>query len=172
MNHVLFTALNFSVIASSTAAALPVKRSTDVVITVAPALRSLETEQVLELSQSLIGASVALSEDGIGRATHHLGGFETAIELDGLMVREIVAAPLSGEDRAKGITRRYLAHVSYKTHRVWDEPMCAWTEWREKGYGFFPSEVIVEEIGGTMTARANRIADFAPGIDSGLVLPS
>jgi hypothetical protein len=93
MNHALFTALNFSVIASSTSAALPVKRSTDVVITACPEFHSLETEQVLEVSQTLIGASVDLSEDGIARATHHLGGFETAIELKGLMVREIVSAP-------------------------------------------------------------------------------
>jgi hypothetical protein len=171
MNHALFTALNFSVIASSSSAVVA-KRSTDVVITAGTAVYSLETEQVLELSQTLIGASVDLSEDGIGRATHHLGGFETAIELKGLMVREIVSAPLTEQDRANGITRRYLAHVSYKSHRVWDEPMCAWTEWREMGYGFFPSEVVVEEIDGALTARANRIADFVPGIESGLILPS
>jgi hypothetical protein len=172
MNHALFTALNFSVIATSTSAALPVKRSTDVVITASPEFHSLETEQVLEVSQTLIGASVDLSEDGIARATHHLGGFETAIELKGLMVREIVSAPLSAEDLLQGITRRYLADVSYKSHRVWDEPMSAWTEWREEGYGFFPSQVIVEDIGGTLTARAHRLGDFVPGIESGLILPS
>jgi hypothetical protein len=173
MNHALFTALNFSVIASSSSSAVvPVKRSTDVVITAATAACSLETEQVLGLSRTLIGASVDLSEDGIGRATHHLGGFETAIELKGLMVREIVSAPLTEEDQAQGITRRYLAQVSHKSHRVWDEPMRAWSEWREMGYGFFPSEVVVEEIDGALTARANRIADFVPGIESGLILPS
>jgi hypothetical protein len=170
MNHALFTALNFSVIASSSAAA-PVKRSTDVVIAAAP-VQTLETEKVLAASQLLLGASVALSEDGIARATHHLGGFETALELRGLMVREIVSAVLSDEDRSNGVTRRYHAQVSYKAHRVWDEPMGIWTEWRENGYGFFPTQVVVEEVGGTLTARAHRIADFVPGIESGLVLPS
>ena len=171
MNPAIFTALNFSVIASSSSAVVA-KRSTDVVITASTAVYSLETEQVLELSQTLIGASVDLGEDGIGRATHHLGGFETPLELRGLTVREIVSAPLTEEDRANGITRRYLARVSYKSHRVWDEPMRTWTEWRERGYGFFPSEVVVEEIDGALTARASRIADFVRGIESGLILPS
>ncbi|MCW1914121.1 hypothetical protein OJ996_11075 [Luteolibacter sp. GHJ8] len=171
MTPTLFTALNFSVIASSTTAAVPLKRSSDVVITSSPNLHCLETEAVLAASKKLLGASVAMIGD-VARSTHHLGGYETAIELKGLTIREIVAAPLSEEDRAKGVTRRYLAHVSYKSHRIWDEPMRSWTEWRETSYGFFPSQVIVEEIAGNFSARANRIADFVPGIETGLALPS
>jgi hypothetical protein len=172
MTSALFTALNFSVIATSSTVAVPLKRSTDVVITSSPILNCLETEAVLAASKKLLGASLAMDDNDIARSVHHLGGFETAIELKGLTIREIVAVSLSDEDRAGGVTRRYFAHVSYKSHRVWDEPMRAWTEWRETGYGFFPSQVVVEEIDGALSARANRIADFVPGIETGLVLPS
>ncbi len=135
-------------------------------ITDASPMRVKEASEVLAASSALIHGSVDLRSDGSARTTHKIGGFETRIEIQGLKVHEIVKEALTDKDRAAGITRRYVAHLECEAHRIWDGPMASWSEWRSSGYGFFPSSIIVEEIGGILKARANRIADFSPGIDA------
>jgi hypothetical protein len=136
------------------------------VITATTPMRAIEASEVLAASSALIGASVDLRADGSARTTHKIGEFETRIEIKGLSVREIVKAPLTEQDRQAGVSRRYIARLQCEAHRIWDAPMISWSEWRASGYGFFPSSVIVEEVDGTLKARATRIADFSPGIDA------
>ncbi|WP_035615901.1 hypothetical protein [Haloferula sp. BvORR071] len=135
-------------------------------ITATTPMRATEAEEVLAVSSEFIKASVAFRPDGCARTTHRIGDFHTRIEFKGLSVREIVKAPLSDTDRQAGISRRYFAHLQCEAHRIWDAPMIAWSEWHQSAYGFFPHSIIVEEIGGALKARANRIADFSPGIDA------
>lgn len=135
-------------------------------ITATTPMRAQEASEVLAASSALIQGSMDLRGDGSARTTHKLGGFETRIEIKGLSVHEIVKATLTEQDRAAGISRRYVAHLQCEAHRIWDGPMASWSEWRSNGYGFFPTSVIVEEIDGALKARANRIADFSPGIDA------
>jgi hypothetical protein len=129
-------------------------------------MRVQEASEVLAASSALIQGSVDMRTDGSARTTHKIGGFETRIEIKGLSVHEIVKASLTEQDRAAGITRRYVAHLQCEAHRIWDGPMASWSEWRSSSYGFFPTSIIVEEIAGTLKARANRIADFSPGLDA------
>lgn len=142
-----------------------VKGEADTTAAAAPMLLS-EQKEVLAASSGLITASVHLRPDGTARTTHRIGSFSTRVELRGLRVASIVKAPLSMTDRQQGIARRYLARLSCKAHRIWEGPIAGWSRWKQDAYGFFPSTVIVEEVGGTLVARATRISDFSPGIDS------
>lgn len=137
-------------------------------ITATDTMRQTEEKEVLAASTALLAASVDLREDGSARTTHQVGQFSNRIELMGLGISEIVKIPVSQADHQKGISRRYLARITCKAHRIWDGPMIAWSEWRENGYGFFPSSVVVEEINGTLSAHAKRLTDFSPGIDSSM----
>lgn len=134
----------------------------------AGAIRYSEEQEVIAASSALLAASVDLREDGTARTTHQIGQFSNRIELKGLAIDGILRAPLSEADRKKGVSRRYIAHISCKAHRIWDGPMLTWSEWREKGYGFFPSSIVVEEINGALNAHAKRLTDFSPGIDSSM----
>ena len=131
-------------------------------------MRQTEEKEVLAASAALLASSVDLREDGSARTTHQVGQFSNRIELMGLGIAEIVKTPVSQADLQKGISRRYVARITCKAHRIWDGPMVAWSEWRENGYGFFPSAVVVEEINGALSAHAKRIHDFSPGIDSSM----
>lgn len=157
----LALALPLSAQVGKAAPAAPVE-----VIDAASTMRLSEQKEVLAASIALLGASLDFRGDGTARTTHQVGNFSTRIELMGLTVSQIVKASVSTEDRQKGISRRYIAYLTCKAHRLWDGPMVSWSEWRDKGYGFFPSSLIVEEIDGALTARAKRIEDFSPGIDS------
>jgi len=149
------------------AAQSPAPETTQVeAITATTPMRAQEANEVLAASSALIEASVNLRADGSARTTHKIGDFETRIEIKGLSVREIVKTPLTEQDRAAGVARRYIARLQCEAHRIWDGPMISWSEWRDKSYGFFPSSIVVEEIDGTLKARATRIADFSPGIDA------
>jgi len=137
-----------------------------VVVTATSPMILAEQKEVLAASSALIAASVDLRADGTARTTHHIGTFTTRIELTGLAISEIVKTPVTRADAEKGIVRRYVARLACRSHRIWDGPMASWSEWRREGYGFFPSSVVVEEVGGALRARATRICDFSPGIDS------
>jgi len=127
-----------------------------------------EQREVTSASTALLTASMDVRQDGTARTTHQVGSFITRIELKGLTVHEIVKQPLTEADAAKGITRRYHAKLKCEAHRIWDGPMVAWSEWRENGYGFFPSTIVVEEVNGNLQATAKRIQDFSPGIDGAI----
>jgi len=142
-------------------ATAPVER-----ITATTTMRLSEQKEVLAASHALLATSLDLRADGFARTTHQIGSFTTRIELMGLTVAEVIKAPVSAAEQQQGIGRRYIARLACKAHRIWDGPLVAWSEWRDSSYGFFPSSVIVEEIDGALTARANRITDFSPGIDS------
>ena len=73
--------------------------------------------------------------------------------------------PLTDTERQAGVTRSYHAKVSCQSHRIWDGPLVTWSEWRNSGYGFFPSTIVVQEINGELVASAKRIESFSPGID-------
>ena len=135
-------------------------------VTATSNMRFSEEQEVIAASSALITTSVDLREDGSARCTHQIGTFSTRIEFRGLNIHEIVKVPVTAEDKQQGISRRYIARLVCKAHRIWDGPMLAWSEWRENGYGFFPSTVVVEEVHGELKARANHIADFSPGIDA------
>jgi hypothetical protein len=129
-------------------------------------MRLSEEKEVLAASSALLAASVDLRDDGTARTTHEIGQFSNRVELRGLGISGIMKAPVSATDLQKGISRRYIARITCKAHRIWDGPMVAWSEWRENSYGFFPSSVIVEEINGTLRAHAHLLTNFSPGIDS------
>jgi len=131
-------------------------------------MRLSEQRQVTSATAALLSASMDVRQDGTLHTTHQVGSFSTRVELKGLAVQEIVKLPVTEEDAAKGVTRRYQAKLSCKAHRIWDGPMVAWSEWRENGYGFFPSTIVVEEVNGTLQASAKRIHDFSPGIDGAI----
>jgi hypothetical protein len=131
-------------------------------------MRMTEQREVTSASNALLAATMDLRPDGTARTTHQVGSFSTRIELKGLTVHEIVKLPLSEADAAKGITRRYHAKLACQSHRIWDGPMVAWSEWRENGYGFFPTTIVVEEVNGSLQASAKRIQDFSPGIDGAM----
>ncbi|MCW1926197.1 hypothetical protein OKA05_26805 [Luteolibacter arcticus] len=136
--------------------------------TEASKMRLTEQREVMSASTALLAGTLDIRQDGTARATHQLGSFSTRIEFKDLTVHEITKVPLTEADAAKGITRRYHAKLACKAHRIWDGPMVAWSEWRENGYGFFPSTVVVEEVNGTLQASAKRIKDFSPGIDGAM----
>jgi len=138
------------------------------IVTATSPMRTTEASEVFAVSAALVESSVALFADGTARSTHQLGTFHSRIELKGISFSEIVKTPLSEADKVKGVSRRYIARIKCTAHRIWDGPMVSWSEWRSGSYGFFPSAVIVEEIDGALRARANRIADFTPGIDESL----
>ena len=159
LSLMLFTAaLPLSATEGNGAASEPITATTN--------MRLVEEKEVLAASSALLAASVDLRADGSARTTHQIGKFSTRIELMGLAVSKIEKKAPSTAEQQKGIARRYVAHLSCKAHRIWDAPMISWSEWRENAYGFFPSTVIVEEINGSLVARANRITDFSPGIDA------
>ncbi len=159
MKLVLFTALFLSL--------LPLAAQQAVPQTVLP-ICVTEQSEVETASAALLAGTVDFRRDGTARTTHQVGAFMTRIELKGFKVHEIIKTPLTAEDAAKGITRRYHARLTCQSHRIWDGPMVAWSEWRENGYGFFPSTLIVEEIHGVLQASAKRIKDFSPGIDGAM----
>ena len=136
--------------------------------TEAAAIRMNEQREVMSASTALLAGSMDLRQDGSARTTHQVGSFSTRIELKGLTVREIVKVQVTEDDAAKGITRRFHAKLACQAHRIWDGPMVAWSEWRENGYGFFPSTIVVEEVNGALQASAKRIQDFSPGIDGAM----
>ncbi|QJE97816.1 hypothetical protein [Luteolibacter luteus] len=131
-----------------------------------PAMRHAEEKEVIAASAALLATSVDLREDGTARTTHQIGRFSNRIEFKGLGIDGIMKAPVTEADRQKGISRRYIALIRCKAHRIWDGPMVEWSEWRESSYGFFPSSIVVEEINGTLSAHAKRLSNFSPGIDS------
>lgn len=135
-------------------------------VTATSSMRVSEQKEVIATSSALLVTSVDLRDDGTARTTHQIGKFSTRIELIGLGIAEIEKTPVSQADRQKGISRRYVARIACKAHRIWDGPMVTWSEWRENSYGFFPSSIIVEEINGALSAHAKRLANFSPGIDS------
>jgi hypothetical protein len=166
MKHALLLLLSAVLpLSAQTAATTPAAPQVEVITATTP-MRASEAHEVLAASSALIEASVDLRPDGSARTTHKVGDFETRVEIKGLSVREIVKTPLTEEDRQAGISRRYVASLQCEGHRIWDAPMVSWSEWRAKGYGFFPSSIIVEEIDGALKARATRIANFSPGIDA------
>ena len=136
--------------------------------TEATGMRMTEQREVTSASTALLAASMDLRPDGTARTTHQVGSFSTRIELKGLTVHEIVKLPVTEADAAKGLTRRYQAKLTCQAHRIWDGPMVAWSEWRENGYGFFPSTLVIEDVHGTLQASAKRIQDFSPGIDGAI----
>ena len=131
-------------------------------------MRMTEQREVTSASTALITASMDVRADGTARTTHQVGSFSTRIEFKGLTVHEIVKLPVTDADAAKGITRRYHARLTCQSHRIWDGPMVAWSEWRENGYTFFPSTIVVEEVNGTLQATAKRNKDFSPRIDGAI----
>jgi hypothetical protein len=131
-------------------------------------MRMSEQREVTSASTALLASSIDLREDGTARTTHQVGDFSTRIELKGLTVREIVKLPVTEADAVKGITRRFHVKLACQAHRIWDGPMVAWSEWRESGYGFFPSTVVIEDVNGTLQASARRLKDFSPGIDGAM----
>jgi hypothetical protein len=133
----------------------------------APVLRR-EKSEVVHATAALLAGSMDLRPDGTARTTHQIGHFSTRIELKGLAVREIVKLPVSADDTAKGVTRRFEAKLSCQAHRIWDGPMVSWSEWRESGYGFLPASIVVEEVWGTLQASAPRLQQFSPGIDGAI----
>jgi len=136
------------------------------------AMRITEQREVTSASTALLSASIDFRPDGTARTTHQVGNFSTRLEFKGLTVHEIVKLPVTEADAAKGIARRYQAKLTCQAHRIWDGPMVAWSEWRENGYGFFPSTIVVEEVKGTLQASAKRIQDFSPGIDGAMTASS
>jgi hypothetical protein len=136
------------------------------------AMHLTEQREVTSASTALLSASIDFRPDGTARTTHQVGNFSTRIEFKGLTVHEIVKLPVTEADAAKGVTRRYQAKLTCQAHRIWDGPMVAWSEWRENGYGFFPSTIVVEEVKGTLQASAKRIQDFSPGIDGAMTASS
>ena len=134
----------------------------------ATGIHMTEQREVTSASTALLSASMDVRPDGTARTTHQVGSFNTRIELKGLTVHEIVKLPVTEADVSKGITRRYQAKLTCEAHRIWDGPMVAWSEWRENGYTFFPSTIVVEEVNGTLLASAKRIKDFSPGIDGAI----
>ena len=136
--------------------------------TEATGMRLTEQREVTSASNALLAGSMDFRPDGTARTTHQVGSFSTRIELKGLTVHEIVKLPVTEADAAKGITRRYQAKLTCQAHRIWDGPMVAWSEWRENGYGFFPSTIVIEDVNGTLQASAKRIQDFSPGIDGAI----
>ena len=156
MKRALFTALFLPLLPLAAQQATP---------QAAPAICMTEHREVLSASTALIAGTMDLRPDGIARTTHKVGRFMTRIELKGLVIRDVVKVPLTEVDREQGITRRYHAKLACDAHRIWDGPMVVWSEWRDNGYGFFPSTLIVEEIHGVLKVGAKRINDFSPGID-------
>lgn len=156
MKHALIAALLFSV--------LPAAAQMANGPTAAP-LATTEHQEVLAASTTLISQSMDLRPDGSARTTHQVGEFTTRIELKGLAIRAIQKMPLTDAERQAGVTRSYQAKVSCQSHRIWDGPLVAWSEWRNSGYGFFPSTIVVQEINGELVASAKRIESFSPGID-------
>ena len=140
--------------------------------TEATSMHLTEQREVTSASTALLTSSIDFRPDGTARTTHQVGNFSTRVEFKGLTVHEIVKLPVTEADAAKGITRRYQAKLTCQAHRIWDGPMVAWSEWRENGYGFFPSTIIVEEVNGTLQASAKRIQDFSPGIDGAMTASS
>jgi hypothetical protein len=156
MKHALIAALLFSVLP---AAAQMANGPT------ATPLATTEHQEVLAVSNTLIAQSMDLRPDGSARTTHQVGEFSTRVELKGLAIRAIQKMPLTDAERQAGVTRSYQAKVSCQSHRIWDGPLVAWSEWRNSGYGFFPSTIVVQEINGELVASAKRIESFSPGID-------
>lgn len=156
MKHALIAALLLSV--------LPATAQLANGPTAAP-LATTEHQEVLAVSTTLIAQSMELRPDGSARTTHQVGEFSTRIELKGLAIRAIQKMPLTDAERQAGVTRSYQAKVSCQSHRIWDGPLVTWSEWRNSGYGFFPSTIVVQEINGELVASAKRIESFSPGID-------
>lgn len=129
---------------------------------------SPELKEVLDAGVALISAAVDIRPDGSARTTHEIGSFSTRIEFRDLMVREVVKLPLDEAEKEQGVTRRYEARLGCTAHRIWDGPMATWSAWRRDHYGFFPTTIVIEEIGGKLQARARRIDDFSPGIDGAM----
>lgn len=157
MKRALLTALFL------TALPLPAQQPADT----APLLRR-EKSKVVSATAALLSGAMDLRKDGTARTTHQIGNFFTRIELRGLTIGEIVKLPVTAEDTAKGVTRRFEAKLSCTAHRLWDGPMVSWSEWRENGYGFLPASILVEEVFGTLQASAPRLRQFSPGIDGAM----
>ena len=116
MKHLLLAALFLS--------ALPVAAQAHRPLTAAP-LPENEQRQVLAASEPLLATALDLRPDGRALTTHRIGDFTTRIELAGVVVRQVVPASLTDEDRQQGVSRRYQVKIECQAHRIWDGPRAA-----------------------------------------------
>ncbi|MCW1886956.1 hypothetical protein OKA04_19610 [Luteolibacter flavescens] len=134
------------------------------------AMRANEHREVTSASASLLAGALNFRPDGTAHATHKVGNFSTRVELKDLSLQEIIKQPVTKEDQAKGITRRYHAKLVCRAHRIWEGSQARWSEWRSSSYGFFPSTIVVEEVNGKLVASARRLTDFSPGTDGAMTV--